>query len=778
MEILGTITDKRNIDLLNQSFDKEKEFNNPDIGIVWVIQRYYLNGEKYGSTNGNGEFVPRPLYEAEPQSELTFVDVDVFRQAALHFKKHKVYTSHHPEYDYRSYNDFWDREEYRRKNGMTAWAGIGADGKRRKVYITGEMYGFLNYAPIKRTKEDDGISEKEMKRAEKKGLGSSESSIVAEYMKKVGAVTVKPKELDFPDFIDAQYHISIARYFAKKIGKNFFYGKARRKGQSYWNGWCAFNNADMNPYTTTAQVAFDIKYLNTGEGALFNMVKSYSNHIWEHTDWGKHKQKDTETEMSFGYTHKGENIKRGYQSEVLALSAGNNPDTLIGKDCIEVQCEEMGKFPNFLEMYDVTTSVTESGDTKVGFLTGWGTGGTKNANWAAFEEVCYNPDAYDILACNNVWDDGREGTPTCYFYGHVQGLEGHYDGNGNTNYKEAWASFIKKKELKKLVSTKEDSFMRWCGQRANSPSEAFARDSNNIFPTEEILAQINFVLRNKEIQYARRCGVLIPDATYGVILKTNEEIKAEGGKIHEPLDDFPRNPGTDPHGCIVEWQAPYKDSFGNVPNNLYVAFQDPYGVDKDKEYVTTKNSVAATYIYLLENPFTPCKGGTLVASYVGRPDTMDYYNQQVFYLLQRYNCKLMFENDRGDVTGFMRKQKATHYLCKEPELSFAKEISGKAGRNYGMHMTDARIDTGVIYLRDHLTQVYGYNSETRLPRTFLSYIYDLGLLKELLRWNRKGNFDRVSAMIIGQYVIREVQHIAKTPPKAYNQNSVFNRTLF
>ena len=116
MEVLGKIKDKRNIKLLRQSFDNEKEFNNPDVAFVWVIQKYYENGQKYGTTNDNGEFVPRPLYEAEPQSELKFIDTDVFRQSALHYKKYDVYTKADPEYDSAEYEEYYDREEYRRKN--------------------------------------------------------------------------------------------------------------------------------------------------------------------------------------------------------------------------------------------------------------------------------------------------------------------------------------------------------------------------------------------------------------------------------------------------------------------------------------------------------------------------------------------------------------------------------------------------------------------------------------------------------------------------------------
>jgi len=37
----------------------------------------------------------------------------------------------------------------------------------------------------------------------------------------------------------------------------------------------------------------------------------------------------------------------------------------------------------------------------------------------------------------------------------------------------------------------------------------------------------------------------------------------------------------------------------------------------------------------------------------------------------------------------------------------------------------------------------------------LHYIYDIGLLRELLKFNGKGNFDRVSCCIVGMFDIKE-----------------------
>jgi hypothetical protein len=770
MEILGKVTLNDNKRLLEQSFDDEKKFNNPVVGFEWVAKRYKDNGEKYGYYE-DGEFIHNYLYESE---KINFIDTDVFRQAALHFKKYGCYTLLHPDYDRTSYDEFWDREEYRRLNGMTAYCGLNEDGTPRLVYCPPKLYGFLNYAPMLRVKD----AEDDVNQGERDSLSTGDAfkqleSLFEEFLESETA----EKVIDFPLFFDGQYNIAIARNFARRVGKNFFYGKARRKGQSYWNAWCAFDNADLRPGTTTILAAYDKLYLIKGNG-LMSMARTYSDHINKHTDWAKNRNPNTKEHFRFAYKYPGETEERGFKSEVLAVSSQSNADVAVGKDCWEIDFEELGKFPNFDETFDVTTSTIEAGDSITGQMIGWGTGGTKEANWEIFEDVIYNPHAYNNLPCNNIWDENSEGTPCGYFYPHVESLEGHMDEYGNTNYDTGWASYLDKKEKQRKVSTDENQFRMWCGQRANSPSEAFSRDSSNIFPAEKIAAQLILVQRESRIKHAARYGTLV-DRSSNVILMTNEELRNKGLPYHEPIHEFPLKKTNDVHGCIVEWQPPYIDpQTGMVPEGLYLACQDPYAHDIAKDKLTTRHSLGVTYVWERFNNITPGGGGYFVASWIGRPEMQDDYNEQAYLLCRRYNSKLMFENDRGDTKRYFKNKRALHLLADEPEMLFAKDVSGKRGRGYGMHMTDMRKSKAAIYLRDWLISPVSGHDDKGDVRTILSYIYDEGLLKELLKWKMKGNFDRVSSLLVGMYHIKEQEHKEVKPIKAYKRNSLFNRKLF
>lgn len=763
LPILGNITDKRNIDLLQSDLATEKRFNDPTIAYRTVAQTYKDSKEKYGIH----------LYRAD--RSIKFIDVDTFRQPSLYFKKYGRYCPFDPVYNKAAFNLYWDIFEYRRRNGMTAYAGIDINGEPTLVHIPGDMYGFLNMSVINKVMDDDDAisNDKDFEDIEPDNLAQFR---IEDLIASLGVKTTKTakKSVDFPDFFDGQYHLKIAKNFARLIGKNFFFGKARRKGCSYMNAFDQFNNIDLNPYISCILAAHDKKYLIHGKG-LMKMVYTYSDFANKFTDFKKERLSNNQTHLKFGYIPEGQQEEHGYLSEVLAVSAMNNPDVTIGKDVYELSYEEMGKFPNWAESFEVSTSTAEAGDYKTGMICGWGTGGTEEANWKQFEAVVYNPDKADSLSCDNIWDEGKEGQACCYFYPHIESLEGHMDSNGNSNFDSAYEAYSTKKEDKRISTSDETEFEKWIGQRANSPAEAFSRSSTNVFPKIQILTQLEKVQHDPSIKYLHRAGVLVKQNDR-IILRTNEEIAAKGLEIHPPVFDFPVTKNTDTHGCFVEWFPPYIDPrTGRVPDDMYISFQDPYAHSKEKGTINIKDSLGATYWFENVNHYTPYKGFVPVACLVGRPPSSDDYNEQVLYGNQRYRSKMMFENDRGDTARYFKLKRALEYLFEEPDLLSAKDLSSKTGRGFGMHMTEPRKARGAVYLRDLLTKPLG-KTENGIDKTLIDYIFDPGFLNELLRWDMTGNFDRVSAWLIGAFIIKELEVLAVEPPRAYDDPySLFNR---
>src|ERR1035437_6556648 len=99
-------------------------------------------------------FNEQGLYVSE---DIAFVNTVQFTEAASHYKRFGCYTK--VPKGSREYKQFWDIEEDRRINGMSA-PGKYTNKGIQEVHITGEHYGFLNYGQIILTKEDD---EKEVK---------------------------------------------------------------------------------------------------------------------------------------------------------------------------------------------------------------------------------------------------------------------------------------------------------------------------------------------------------------------------------------------------------------------------------------------------------------------------------------------------------------------------------------------------------------------------------------------------------------------------------------
>ena len=680
------------------------------------------------------------LYDLE---DISFVNTSEFSRAAAHFKKYGCYTKAHPIYDKEEYDAYWDEEEKRRLYGMTL-PGKYVNGKIQKVHITGEHYGYLNYAQIlmgKLSKED------------------AEESI----LKDVKKSTVKT--IEFPDFWDGDYHFFKAKDYAKKIGKNLCVAKARRKGYSYKNAWCCANKYDLYPNTTCVIGAFDSKYLIKGDGTMI-MAKNYLDFLNKETDWYKSRLVNTKEHIKSGYKERGKDEEFGFKSQIIAVSFQNNPDAAIGKDAIEILLEEAGKFPNLCEALDVTLPTIEDGNIVSGQIIVFGTGGTKDSNWEAFETVFYECEKYNMLPFNNIWDEGMQNTPCGYFVPHIQNLKPYIDAHGNSLKEKALKSFTIEKANKKKTVRDISTYNTWVGQRANQPKEAFLRNTDNIFSSQELSDHIEYVKTSKEVRDVARIGTLV-NGEKGIVFKQTDK--------HLPVI-YPHKKTMDLTGCVIEWIPPFKNN-GIVPSNLYTICNDPFGIDKDNDFTKSTDSLGASYVIERSNLITPGKGDMIVACYVGRPERQDDYNEILLKLSLYYNAEVMFENDRGDVKNYFKRNQALNMLCDEPEILWKKELQGKSGRNKGISMNLKRKADAALYLKDWLYTKRGTNHNGDAVLN-LDYIYDLELLKELEKWNLKGNFDRVSALLVGQFHMKEIESREIEGTEVEDRNSFFNRTLF
>jgi hypothetical protein len=133
--------------------------------------------------------------------------------------------------------------------------------------------------------------------------------------------------------------------------------------------------------------------------------------------------------------------------------------------------------------------------------------------------------------------------------------------------------------------------------------------------------------------------------------------------------------------------------------------------------------------------------------YVGRPDKADDVNEIFEKLIELYNTEGMYENEVTHVKTYFERRKKTHLLALQPDTVIKAAVkNSKVQRMFGCHMNEQMKDSGEKYIKEWLLTIIGYD-EYGQPVTIIDTIDDPGLLEELILYNRKGNFDRVMALM-------------------------------
>lgn len=679
--------------------------------------------------------------------DISFINTDVLQETAKLFTKQNDNYCLAPK-DSDEWIDFWEIEEKKRLEGTTIFGRLTKNGIK-EVHITGEHYGFLNFAHIHRTVDEDTKDELIKLTKGQKRAGKKKST--------------------FPDFYDGHYHYMKSKEFALDYGKNVVVAKARRKGFSYMEGWDAADSINLHEDKTVLLTAFDTAYLTDGD-QIMSMTTKYLDFLESKTGFERGYLRKTIDFVKLGYREQNSVIDKGYQSKVIATSFGpSNPDAAIGKDAYKIKVEEAGKAPNLEDFMEVTLSTMEDGDLQTGSLIIFGTGGTKEANWETFEKYFYNPNSINALAFRNIWDENAYNDPDgcSFFYPQELNYRPFIDEHGNSLLEEAIEVFEKKSEEQRKKAKSSSDYARWRGQRARRPSEAFASAGMSILP--DVSDQVQRVKHDITFKNLGRKGI-IKIINGQLTFIDNEHLNVN--ERHEYINKFPLDTKQDVEGCIWFWQEPYRDRNGKIPKGLYRLWNDPYGTDKDTEHIKMTDSLGVTYIYEVMNNFTPTRGDILIGGYIGRPERQETYNLNLAYLTAYVNGILTVENDRGDDVKRTFRELGMYddYLSDEPDFKFNESLGKKHGREKGISMANPRRQThALLQFRDWLITIRGLDDYGK-PIYNYHTIPDLGLLQEIEKHKKKGNFDRISSNLIGMLDIQELEYKMLSDSLPTNEN--------
>lgn len=699
--------------------------------------------------------------------DFVFVGTEIFSRVADFYEKHGCYCLE-PD-DSPNAIKFWQREMDRRVKGVQAYCKLyikdipaylaaKSDAERKallhKVRITGDHYNYLNYGRIERAP-----NEKERKQLDKEGRF------------KVNTVE------GFPRFWDGDYwNFKIDELIANN-SCNLCKAKARRKGFSYKRGSQAANTINANKNVTVTLAADQMDYL-TEKGATSYMVKVNLDWYEDKTYWRRgYLSENFDKGIELGYKKSKEGQKAfGFRSKLLSVAIGKNESAAVGKKAIETDFEEAGKCPNLQKALDVMMSNSESGAMRIGTIRVYGTGGTKGANWEAFSNCFYNPGKNDMLPMENIWDANSRHAVCGFFFPQIWDYEPFIE-DGNSLLFASWKDdYDKKRSAEKEKDA--GGYNIYVGQRANSPNEAFTNTQENIFHSPELTNHINAIKYDKSNHFYEDGWYILDDGRVRFITKQECIERAIFGsdRFHEYITDVPHNSKTDVHGCIREFYSP-------IPNDgsLYFISYDPYRVDKNKEEVSTKNSLASFQVWMRTNSKTPYMGKRLVASYCGRLDTMEAVDKLVLYACLRWNCKVLYEAGTGELVTNFKKWGYRDKLLKDPSSYINRSVDGPRITGYGIVIGDGDIKLeGMRMVRDFLYEIVGKTSDDT-PIYRFNQIYDISFLLELDRFIFGRNADRLSSAIVAMFEFRKdsllLEREANSKSKTNNTGRKVNRFL-
>ena len=650
-----------------------------------------------------------------------------FRQAAIFFKEHGCYTL--APRGTTDYNKYWEQETERCVNGYVADDGDA---------ITGYHYFYLNYSPIMKLEE-------------------------VEYTDRYGNKrTRRERILDFPNFWDGDYHYFNAIEQAETEGKHMAVLKCRQRGFSFKGASMLVRNYELFPGSKNFAVASEQKFL-IGDGIL-TKAWQIMDFVDKNTAWAKQRLTQTRMERVSGYKvtdEFGKQTEQGYLSSISGITLKNDPERLRGTRGKLVLFEEAGKFPSLETAWRVEQPAVETDDgVAFGLLCCFGTGGTEGGQFDGLKKMFYNPNAFNILPFDNIWEGGAEGSKCGFFvpaYYNLEDSEGKFmDEDGNSNVDAAIDNLISQRNKIREGGATQESIDRFVAERPIKPSEAVLELGRNIFPRKLLMDQLTKIRTNKKLQNMKHIVDLMWDG--------DGKIKAVEKKLGD-ITHYPLNRDDKQEGSVVIWEYPVNDA----PFGLYIAGADPY----DHDLAEATVSLGSTFI------FKRVRAGeawndVIVAEYTGRPATAEEYYENVRKLLTFYNARLLFENERKGIYPYFTNKHCDYLLADQPDKVISELFKdSKVQRRKGCHMTKAIRSYGEGLILEWLMEEF----EPGHPN--LERIYSEPLIEELIQNDGVKNVDRLIALCMVMIYREELYQVKVSAAKEQNkQVELFELPLF
>jgi hypothetical protein len=388
-----------------------------------------------------------------------------------------------------------------------------------------------------------------------------------------------------------------------------------------------------------------------------------------------------------------------------------------------VMLDEIGFFDILVETIGALEGAEASKMFKRQVIWMLGTGGfTQGGSVLYAENVFRNPEQYNCLAFDDTFEQrGKIG----YFVPVTSTRNKHKKG---PNLITDTTSAMMEEDL--LRESRKKDLTRYQVHIINNPivpSEAFLVTEGTRFPTVLLKDQLSEVLGGKKKRFL--------DASYKGWLKFNDkqEVYFETVQDKLPIRSYPLDQSEDKRGLVEVFQKPKADENGNIETHRYIA-----GIDVVDKAKATTSSLPSIIVF---DRLTR----TVVAEYTGRTDDPKFFYEVCRRLLLFYKATGMYEQNFIGLFNYFVQNNCTYLLADTP-YQLRNSDTYKAGTNTskGIYNSGRVNDTGIDYINSWLMSTISMSNDDLMLTTVLSP----AILKELIRWNPKGNFDRISALIM------------------------------
>lgn len=625
-------------------------------------------------------------------------DADYFRQPALHFLKYGCYTFLKPNSNPNSeFRRHWDEEKRRCYEGYVR----ESDGE----WVTGFNYWFMNYCPMMVNKLIEG---------RKKAIRTEA----------------------FPFFFEGIYWRFHYLWQAREGGKHAIELAKRGCAKSYSLAAIMSHNLilgeseESNRRVITVLTAYQKEYLKDDKDGTLSKFKPSINFSFANTPFPHLMLKNSPNEMSWQMGYKDEyGVEKGSLNQVLAVSAKDDSEKLRGKRGW-ILFEEMGSFKGLLSLYDITRKSVEDGDYTFATMYLVGTAAESESDFSSAKTLLYNPDGYNILSIDNVFDRPKQGKPKFgFFFPSYINRAGCYNKDGVSDVVKALIEILIAR-YKAKYSADPKSVLRVIAEDPITPAEAIIKVKAAYFPITALTERLSQLDQDVHAYDDVYVGKLVQNSN---------------GVEFTPTSDVPiRKFGVenDTPGAVEIFEMPEKDRSGKVPHTRYIIGHDP--VDNDQ---AESSSLSSTFVLDLWTD-------KIVAEYTGRQSFADDNFEIVRLLCLFYNAKCLYESNKKGIFAYFSKMNCTHLLADTPEFLRDKQLikySSFGSNAKGVNASAAINAYANNLIRDWLmkpvTVIQNVDGEDVEVTVYnLNFLRNRALIEELIAFNPEINVDRIRAL--------------------------------